>query len=139
MSLVTADTSVVVPSLAGWHEHHDLALRAIEEVDRLPAHVLLETLSVLTRLPGGLAQPLTTAVGLVREAFPEQVLTLPATAYDDLVGSLAGAGLGGGSVYDGLIAATAHHHGARLLSLDARALPVYRALGVDVGWVASPH
>lgn len=108
----------------------------MSEIDSLPMHVMLETLSVLTRLPGGLAQPLASAADLVRQAFPGALLTLPAARVPEFVSSLAEDGLGGGALYDGLVAATVRHNGARLLSLDARARPVYRAVGADVAWVA---
>ena len=39
----------------------------------------------------------------------------------------------GGAVYDALIAATAREAGATLLTLDARAVRTYRAVGADIG------
>lgn len=132
---MTADTSVVVPSLAAWHEHHEDALEAVGKVTCLPAHVLVETVSTLSRLPGGLAQTLHVALGLVREAFPDAPLTLPSEGYAGFLETLGVAGLGGGAVYDGLVGRTATWYGARLLSFDARARGVYHALGVDVGWL----
>ncbi|MGI8874747.1 MAG: PIN domain-containing protein [Egibacteraceae bacterium] len=130
--MVTVDTSVVVAVLSGWHEHHENALAAVDGIDRLPAHVLLESSSVLTRLPGGLARPLPEVVAALRMSFGGPLLTLPGPKHQALLEALAEAGLAGGAVYDGLIAATAHHHRARLLTLDRRAIPIYRALGVDV-------
>lgn len=130
--MVTADTSVVVAAMSAWHEHHDIASGAVREVDRLPAHVLLECASVLTRLPGGLARPLSEVIAALRASFPGSVLTLPGARHHTFVEALAQARLGGGAVYDGLIAATAVHHRARLLTMDQRAVPVYRVLGADV-------
>jgi predicted nucleic acid-binding protein len=40
------------------------------------------------------------------------------------------AGVVGGSIYDALIAATARHAGATLLTRDQRALSVYEQIGV---------
>lgn len=134
--LVTADTSVVVPSLTDWHEHHEVALEAVESVTRLPAHVLFETVSVLTRLPGGLAQPLRVAFDVLSEAFPDEPLTPAASAHVAIIASLAGADLSGGAVYDGLVGGTARYWDARLLSLDRRARRVYHAIGVDVLWLS---
>ena len=48
---IAADTSVLVASFATWHEHHDVAFAAVGRVDIVIAHCLLETFSVLTRLP----------------------------------------------------------------------------------------
>jgi hypothetical protein len=46
---VTAvDTSVIVPSLAHWHEAHDAARRSAQGAS-VPAHALLESYSVLSR------------------------------------------------------------------------------------------
>lgn len=134
--MVTADTSVVVPSLASWHERHELAAPEVAEVERLPAHVVLESVSVLTRLPGGLAQPLSVAVEVMRLAFPGPLLMLPEGDYRDLFDALVDGGRGGGAVYDGLVAATARNHRATLLSLDRRAAPTYRAIGADVRMLA---
>jgi len=41
------------------------------------------------------------------------------------------AGIHGGAVYDGVVAATAHAHGSVLLSLDRRAAVAYARLEVD--------
>ena len=52
---MTADASVVVPALSRWHRHYEAAAEALDGVAALPAHVLVESYAVLTRLPGGLA------------------------------------------------------------------------------------
>jgi hypothetical protein len=49
--LIAADTSLVVALFASWHEAHDAAREALPGEVRLPAHVLIESYSVLTRLP----------------------------------------------------------------------------------------
>lgn len=134
---MTADTSVVVPSLASWHEDHELALDAVRDVRVLPAHVLLETASVLSRLPRGLAQPLSVVASVVVESFPEDPLTLSGRDHRSLLEALAGAGIRGGAIYDGVVATTARHHGATLLSLDTRAAAIYRSLDVTVRWLTS--
>lgn len=48
--MTALDTSVCVPSLVGWHEHHE-PCRLAAAGGLVPGHVLLETYSVLTRLP----------------------------------------------------------------------------------------
>lgn len=48
---LACDTSVLVPALVAWHSEHRETRSAVEELDAVPAHVLLETFSVLTRLP----------------------------------------------------------------------------------------
>jgi predicted nucleic acid-binding protein len=124
----TADTSVVVPALTDWHEHHRVALAAIGDVRRLPAHVLVETYSVLTRLPHGLALVPADASQLLLDAFPEPALTLDAGAHLDLIETLVAAGIRGGQVYDAVVASTAARADAELLTLDSRAINTYRVL-----------
>lgn len=50
----------------------------------------------------------------------------------ELLASLAGHGLAGGSVYDALVAATALEHSLTLATRDKRALDTYRMLDVTV-------
>jgi predicted nucleic acid-binding protein len=55
---------------------------------------------------------------------------LPAREHLALVKASAVEGLAGGAIYDALIAATARHAGARLLTRDLRARAVYDRLDV---------
>lgn len=126
----TADTSVVVPALTEWHEHHALGRAATDGIERLPAHVVIEAYSVLTRLPRGLAIPPPAAVELLIAAFPGPSLTLTPEEHLDLVQRLGAVGVRGGQAYDAVVAATAARGDAELITLDHRALPIYRALGV---------
>lgn len=96
----------------------------------LPAHVMLEAYSVLTRLPGGLAVTGPTAAALLTRAFPEPPLRLSGIAQRMLPRRLAEAGVFGGSSYDGLVALEAATHSRTLLTLDHRAESAYRKLGV---------
>lgn len=111
----------MIAALSGWHEEHHAALAAVSDVDRLPAHVLLESASVLTRLPGGLAQPLSKVLDALQHSFPGRLLTLPEPEHRAFVRRLAAADLGGGALCDGLVGATARHHRTPLLTLDRRA------------------
>ncbi|MBO0809481.1 MAG: PIN domain-containing protein [Actinobacteria bacterium] len=133
--LVTADTSVVVPALVSWHEQHETARNAVIGVTRLPAHVLLETISVLTRLPHGLSVPTALAVGLLKEAFPAPPLLLDGPGHSDLLDMLAGNHVRGKTIFDAVIAAAARAAGAVLRTRDRRATEVYRAVGVTVEYV----
>lgn len=130
--MLTADTSVVVPSLASWHENHEIALEAVQKVKALPAQVVLETASVLSRLPGGLSQPLVMVANLLRTSFSQEPLDLSGREYLSMLEKLSAAGIRGGAIYDAVVAMTAKHHGATLLSLDVRAQAVYASLNVDV-------
>lgn len=130
--LSTADTSVVVPGLTGWHAAHPSCLRALRGITRLPGHVLFETTSVLTRLPGGRAISATDVVGRLATGFPGPPLCLSAEQHADLLEVLARARIVGGSVYDALVGFSAGSAGAVLRTRDVRALRTYEALGLDV-------
>ena len=127
---MTADTSVVVPALSGWHKNHEAAADALEGVVALPAHVLTEAYAVLTRLPGGLAVPPAAAAAVLASRFAEGPLQLPAAQRRTPLSTLAAAGVGGGASYDGLVALEATAHEQILWTRDARAQDTYRRLAV---------
>jgi predicted nucleic acid-binding protein len=128
---VTAvDTSVVVAGFATWHEAHAPAAAALARKPRIPAHVLAESFSVLTRLPPPHRAPADLVAAFLLTRFPDAPLILPAASYVTLVKEVTGAGLNGGSVYDALIAATVRSAGAMLLTRDERARAVYDRFGV---------
>lgn len=127
----TCDTSVLVPALVSWHPDHEAARRAIlDGLDRIPGHVLLESYSVLTRLPAPHRISPEDA-GDVVSRLQVAAIDLPGGAYRDLVEDLARARIKGGAVYDALVAATARHHDLRLLTRDRRARAAYDAVGVE--------
>ena len=124
------DTSVLVPALVPWHPDHVATRQIIGSVDAVPAHVLLETFSVLTRFPAPhriAAEDASAALGQLEF----KTLTLPGREHLGLVARLARRGIRGGAVYDGLVAATAHRHDHTLLTRDRRARPTYDAIGVS--------
>jgi predicted nucleic acid-binding protein len=123
--VIAVDTSVVVAAFASWHEGHRSAAAALAGRPRVPAHVLVEAYSVLTRLPPPHRAPADLAAAFLAERFPEAPLVLPARAHLALVETAARTGLAGGAIYDALIAATARHAGATLLTRDQRARSVY--------------
>ena len=130
-SLVTADTSVVVPALIQWHDAHARARSALRVVTTLPAQVLIESFSVLTRLPGGTSLRAGQAETALGRAFPDEPLVLHPPAFRDVIRRLAEAGLGGGRVYDAIVAAQAAKAGARILTRDRRALSTYAMFGLE--------
>lgn len=134
MTLQACDTSVLVAALVAWHPDHSAASSALAQVEILPAHVLLETYSVLTRLPA----PHRIAPGdasAVLEALDLRLVALPARRHAALLPLLSAEGVRGGAIYDALVAATARHHGATLRTRDRRARPTYDAVGVDYALV----
>lgn len=128
-SASTCDTSVVVAALLAWHPLHHEAATALRDARGLVAHVLLETYSVLTRLPA----PHRVDAALAGRALANltvPVLELPGPEQAALVASLPALGVRGGATYDALVAATARHHEVLLVSADLRARRVYEGLGV---------
>jgi predicted nucleic acid-binding protein len=130
--LNAVDTSVVVAAFASWHEQHEHARAALDRGARLIEHCALETYSVLTRLPA----PHRCAGPVVRDflaaRFPEPFLRLDAGAARKFLLALPEQAIAGGAAYDALVAATAVHHEARLLTCDRRAAAIYDGYGVTV-------
>ncbi len=129
---VLADTSVAVAIVVGDHEHHASTLRTIGDRSvGLAGHAAFETFSVLTRLPPPARRSPDAVMRLMSSNFPTiRFLTPPAA--ESLLSQLASLGIAGGSVYDALVGAAAVESGLALLTRDARAVPVYRALHVDI-------
>lgn len=128
---LTADTSVIVPSLLRWHTLHARAATALAGVRQVPAHALIESFSVLTRLPASRAlRPVLAQQALLR-AFPTPPLTLGAERHVAIIRRLAEADIGGGRVYDAIVGAVAAEAGARILTADRRAVPTYALVGAE--------
>ncbi len=109
------DTACIVAALSGWHEHHELAATEIErrrargETMFLAARSLIETYSVLTRLPRPRRLAPADALALIEDEFLRRatVVTLGEAAYTELLRRVVREGVAGGRVYDAVIAACA--------------------------------
>jgi predicted nucleic acid-binding protein len=134
--VIAVDTSIVVAAFATWHEAHASSASVLARRPRVPAHVLLEAYSVLTRLPPPHRAPAALVAEFLAERFPASPLALPATEQARLVGRVAAAGILGGSTYDALVGATARHAGARLLTRDRRAVATYERVGAEYELIA---
>lgn len=134
--MIAVDTSLVVAGFASWHEAHEPARTVLSRRPRLPAHVAVESYSVLTRLPPPHRCEAEIVEEFLRRRFHEPPLTLPADAVISLLKQASANGIAGGSIYDALVGATARHAGARLLTRDRRAIPVYEIVGVRYEFVA---
>ena len=130
-SPLTADTSLIVPSLLSWHTLHAQAAAALKDVRRIPSHAIVEAYSVLTRLPPPGPLPPALALAALLRAFPEEPLSLSTAGYLATVRRLAQANLGGGRVYDAIIGTTAPEAGIQLLTADRRAIPTYALMGAE--------
>lgn len=131
----TPDSSVVIAAFASWNQHHKTALEALGDARDLVAHAEVESYSVLTRLPEPFRAESRLVAEYLRNDYPGKRMVLPEPERRDLVSRLAGLSIAGGAVYDAMVAATAVHHGYRLLSCDRRAAPTYQRLGVAVTYL----
>ncbi|MCX6394984.1 MAG: type II toxin-antitoxin system VapC family toxin [Propionibacteriales bacterium] len=126
------DTSAAVPFLVAGHLHHGTTFGALSGKNLgLAGHAAFETFSVLTRLPEPRRLSPARAAQLIRHNFPH-TKHLSAARAARLTTRFAEAGVGGGAVYDGLVAACALEHGCVLATRDERALATYTALGVEI-------
>jgi predicted nucleic acid-binding protein len=126
------DTSAAVALVVSDHSAHESTWAALAERRLgLAGHAWFETFSVLTRLPGAGRRDAGTVAELLSVNFPESRF-LDEAATTALTTQLAHMGIGGGAVYDALVAAAVAHHRLPLVSRDRRALETYRAIGLEV-------
>jgi predicted nucleic acid-binding protein len=130
--VVAVDTSVAVPLLIAHHQHHaQVVAWARARTLRLAGHSLVETYSVLTRLPGDARVSASDAVRLIDENFARP-LVLSARAARLSHRECASKGVAGGATYDALVALAAREHSVTLATRDARARSTYEAVGATV-------
>ena len=92
MASLACDTSVLLPSLLSWHQAHTRCAFALAQQDfAVPAHVLLETFSVLTRLPENRLAPEGAAALIAGVDAP--LIELPATEHRRVVAALGARGV----------------------------------------------
>ena len=123
--MIAVDTSVVVAAFASWHEGHASAAAVLTRAPRIPAHVVIETFSVLTRLPPPHRAPADLVQAFLAGRFGDAPLVLPPRGHMALIEMASREGLTGGAIYDALIAATVLHAGATLVTRDQRARITY--------------
>lgn len=127
--VVAVDSSVVIAAVLSWHAHHAVALGAMQALlggpsrVLVPAPVLFECYSVMTRLPPGhrvsgrdahvlLSRTLAATTELVSASGPELWSALELGVRRDVVG---------GAAHDLHVVAIAGAHGAtKLLTFNAR-------------------
>jgi toxin FitB len=136
LTLVAVDTSVAVPLLVSTHSAHaGVTAWARGRVLAPSGHALVETYSVLTRLPGDARVSAADAVALIDANF-EDAVTLDDEQFRGVHRELAERGIAGGAVYDGLVGAAARSHDLALATRDARARATYEAIGTKVELLA---
>jgi predicted nucleic acid-binding protein len=114
VSAYLLDTTCLVAAVCAWHRHHDATRRDIERRDAagenlvLAAHSLAEAFSVLTRLPEPHRLRPEDALELIEANWGEtRLIALNGSDYRSTLRRCRDAGIGGGAVYDALIAACA--------------------------------
>lgn len=127
--MITADTSLTVAAFASWHEAHTQAVRALRQVDALPSQVLVETYSVLTRLPPPHRSPSDVVASYLAERFSARPLTLPPSEVLALIDLAQRQDIAGGAIYDAVVALSALRARATLLTSDRRAARTYDLVG----------
>ncbi len=131
-SVVGVDTSVAIPLLVQTHRAHSTVVdwwggRSVA----LSGHALVETFSVLTRLPGDIRLTPVDAAQLLSTRFAAPLL-LDSDDAAQLPGLLADFGVAGGAVYDAIVGLAAARNHCSLATRDARARLTYAAIGVDI-------
>lgn len=140
MSRTAFDTSVLVAAVQSWHDEHEQALEAVSRAldgprAVVPFHVLLETYSVLTRMPKPLRLSPEDAFALLERTLRERtdVVSLDASTAFVLLQSFRDRGIAGGAVYDAVIAEVAFRAGARsLLTLNRQHFERLAPRGLEI-------
>lgn len=129
--MITCDTSVIVAAFARWHEDHPLAAAALGRVNALVDHVVVESYSVLTRLPPARRVPPPLVSTFLDHHFPTDTPRLGYPSADAVLAKALSAGVSGGGVYDLVVALSAARANATLLSLDRRATSTYETARIQ--------
>ena len=131
-SLLLVDTSVAVALLVEDHIAHQACREAVAGYTLgLAGHATFETMSVLSRLPPPQRRSITTISEALVHSFPHTYY-LSADGTRDAASQMAALGIGGGAVYDALVAAATIEAGTPLVTRDRRARATYQAMGAAV-------
>jgi len=129
VAATAVDTSVIIAGLLAWHEHHENAFRSLtalldsEDEFILPAPVLMEAYSVMTRLPPPHRLSPRDAFSLLDTSFRQcaRIAQLGGRDIWPFLRDAAQDGTAGGQTYDAQILACAAKAGAeRMLTLNTR-------------------
>jgi len=108
-----------------------MARSAIKAAPRPLAHALSQSYSTLTRLPVPIRISPQVAWNYLESAFPSPAIVLEAKEHHETLKLLAHEGMTGVRTYDGIIGAAARSVGAKPITSDRQAVPVYLLVGVE--------
>ncbi|MBW2277175.1 MAG: PIN domain-containing protein [Deltaproteobacteria bacterium] len=128
MPVYAIDSSVIVAAVLTWHEHHERAHKALEQALQtnnaaLPVHSLVESYSVMTRLPAPHRLSPQDALAVLEGTFRDNVklARLRTRSVWKWLSVTVERGIAGGRTYDALILESARSAGAtHLLTLNPR-------------------
>src|SRR5690554_1567171 len=120
MERTALDSSVVIPALLTWHEHHERALAVVVAARSaasgaiLPLPALIESFAVMTRLPPPMRLAPTVAWTLLEAAFAQHttIAALDGAAAWSMLAALPQIGVSGGATFDAHVLACAKQAGA---------------------------
>jgi len=125
--MTAVDSSVLIAGLLSWHEFHDRAFQALGKLISarlllIPFPALIESYSVMTRLPSPHRLHPEIAYQILHESFSEtRVVGLSAGSAWSFLSEYVAAGIAGGRVYDAVIASAAiAAHASELLTFNPR-------------------
>jgi predicted nucleic acid-binding protein len=140
MTRYLLDTNCIVAAVCTWHEHHQSTLAELErrslarEEAVLAAPTLVEAYAVLTRLPPPYRLGHDEAFGLLEANWgATSAVALTGAETWRVLREARAAGVGGGLVYDALVAACARKaRAATLLTWNVRHLERFGGSGLAV-------
>jgi predicted nucleic acid-binding protein len=131
----------MVPAVSAWHEHHERAANEIErrlsrgEAMVLAAPALVESYSVLSRLPSPYRLPAADALTILDATFMSaaEIVAIDGAAYRALLRRAPSDGVVGGRIYDSIIVACARAANvATLLTFNERHFRPFAGNGLDI-------
>ena len=137
----SVDSNYLICLLQSWNPHHQATLADLDRrlnarhLLHLIPHTLLETFSVMTRMPEPFRKPPALVNELMTLNFRDFPLidVPPSEEAWRLIADLAQKGLGGGQTYDRWIARSAHHGGMRqLVTWNAKHFEPHDLRGLEI-------
>jgi len=125
--MIAVDSSVVIAGLLSWHEFHQRAFQALGKAMSgrrllIPFPALVESYSVMTRLPSPHRLRPETAQQLLHDSFSDvRVVGLSPRKAWMFLGDCVASATAGGRVYDAVVASAAiEAHARELLTFNPR-------------------